>query len=83
MAYITLTQLLKNKQFLRATAVLVGTMVGVGIFGIPFSFAKAGFWIGFLFLVLIGFVTLLLDFIYGEIVLRTHQPHQLVGYTQL
>lgn len=74
--------LLKDKLFLRATAVLVGTMVGVGIFGIPFSFAKAGFWIGFLFLVLIGAVTLFLDFLYGEIVLRTHQSHQLVGYTQ-
>lgn len=74
--------LLKNKQFLRATAILVGTMVGVGIFGIPFSFAKAGFWIGFLFLALIGLVTLFLNFIYGEIILRTHQSHQLVGYTQ-
>src|SRR3989344_225283 len=57
-------------------------MVGVGIFGIPFAFAKAGFWIGFLFLVGIGFITLLLNFIYGEIILRTHQPHQIVGYTQ-
>ena len=73
----------KDKQFLRATAVLIGTMVGVGVFGIPVSFAKAGFWIGFLFLVFVGLITLLLDFIYGEIVLRTHQPHQLVGYTQL
>ena len=78
-----MSALFKDKQFLRATAVLVGTMVGVGVFGIPFSFAKAGFWIGFLFLVLIGLVTLFLDFIYGEIVLRTHQSHQLVGYTQI
>lgn len=78
-----MTQLLKNKEFLRATAVLVGTMVGVGIFGIPFSFAKAGFWIGFLFLIGIGLLTLFLNFIYGEIILRTHQPHQLVGYTKL
>lgn len=76
-----MTQLLKNKEFLRATAVLVGGMVGVGVFGIPFSFAKAGFWIGFLFLGLIGSATYLLDIIYGEIILRTHQSHQLVGYT--
>ena len=75
--------LLKNKQFLRATAILIGTMVGVGIFGIPFSFAKAGFWIGFLFLIGTGLATLFLYFIYGEVILRTHQPHQMVGYTQL
>ncbi len=52
------------------------------MFGIPFAFAKAGFWIGLLFLVGIGFVTLLIDFIYGEIILRTNQPHQMVGYAQ-
>jgi tyrosine-specific transport protein len=75
--------LLKNRQFLKGTAVLVGAMVGVGIFGIPFAFAKAGFWIGFLFLLGVGGATLLLNLIYGEIILRTHQEHQMVGYTQL
>lgn len=58
-------------------------MVGVGVFGIPFAFAKAGFWIGFLFLIGVGLATLFLDFVYGEIILRTHQSHQMVGYTQL
>jgi len=82
MGLITLIQMPKNKEFLRATAVLIGTMVGVGVFGIPFAFAKAGFWIGFSFLIGIGLVTLLLNYIYGEIVLRTHQPHQMVGYVQ-
>lgn len=73
--------ILKSKNFLYATAVLVGTMVGVGIFGIPFAFAKAGFGVGFLFLIFIGFITLLLDLMYGEIVLRTHEKHQITGYT--
>ncbi len=77
-----MTSMFKDKQFLRAAAVLVGTMVGVGVFGIPLAFAKAGFWIGLLFLIGIGLVTLLINFIYGEVVLRTHQPHQMVGYTQ-
>jgi len=74
--------LLKDKSFLRATAVLIGTMVGVGVFGIPFSFAKAGLWIGLSFLLGIGAITLLLDLMYGEVVLRTHKVHQLVGYTE-
>ncbi|MBI2062262.1 MAG: amino acid permease [Candidatus Yanofskybacteria bacterium] len=69
------------KNFFYATAVLVGTMVGVGVFGIPFAFAKAGFWVGFFFLIFIGFITLLLDFMYGEVVLRTHEQHQITGYT--
>lgn len=73
--------ILKSKNFLYATAVLVGTMVGVGVFGIPFAFSKAGFGIGFLFLVFIGFITLLMNLMYGEVVLRTHQEHQVTGYT--
>lgn len=73
--------ILKNKNFFYATAVLIGTMVGVGIFGIPFVFYKAGFWVGFLFLIFIGFITLILNLMYGEIVLRTHEEHQITGYT--
>ncbi|HEY4474930.1 MAG TPA: aromatic amino acid transport family protein, partial [Candidatus Paceibacterota bacterium] len=73
---------LKNKNFLYATSSLVGTMVGVGIFGIPFAFSKAGFWVGFLFLVFIGFITFLLNLMYGEVVLRTHDSHQITGYTE-
>ncbi|MEK7121373.1 MAG: aromatic amino acid transport family protein [Patescibacteria group bacterium] len=72
---------LKNKKFLYSAAVLIGTMVGVGVFGIPFAFAKAGFWVGFLFLIFVGFVTLILNLMYGEIVLRTHEEHQITGYT--
>ncbi len=80
---LNVASFLKDKKFLHATAILIGTMVGVGIFGIPFAFAKSGFGIGLLFLVAIGAVTLLLNLIYGEIILRTHQSHQLVGYTEL
>lgn len=71
---------LPNKQFLHATAVLVGTMVGVGIFGIPFVFAKAGFVVGTVFLLFAAGVTLLSNLFFAEVILRTHAPHQLVGY---
>jgi tyrosine-specific transport protein len=79
--FITKIFPLKNKSFLYSTAVLVGTMVGVGIFGIPFVFFKAGFWVGLLFLIFIGVITLLMDLMYGEVVLRTHDEHQITGYT--
>lgn len=73
----------KNKQFFYSVAALVGTMVGVGIFGLPLVFVKAGFWSTTVFLVAIALVTLLSDLIYGEIVLRTKSQHQVVGYAQL
>ena len=73
--------ILKNKKFLYATAALIGTMVGIGVFGIPFAFSKAGFLVGLFFLLFIGFITVVLDLMYGEIVLRTEKVHQIAGYT--
>lgn len=74
--------ILKSKNFLYATAVLIGTMVGVGVFGIPFAFAKAGFWVGFPILIFVGLITIILNLMYGEIVLRTQEQHQITGYTE-
>ena len=76
-------RLIPDKKFLYATAALISTIVGVGIFGLPFAFAKAGFFIGLGFLLLVTLITLAVDWIYGEIVLRTETKHQLVGYTRL
>src|SRR3989344_1369358 len=73
----------ENKIFFYATAAMVGTMVGVGVFGVPFSFAKAGFGVGFLFLLLTGFMTLVVNTMFGEVVLRTGKRHQIVGYADL
>ena len=75
---------LKNKgSFFLAVSALAGTMVGVGVFGIPFSFAKSGFLVGAGFLVVIGLVTMLLDLMYGEVILRTQKLHQITGYTEV
>ncbi|MEK7579718.1 MAG: aromatic amino acid transport family protein [Patescibacteria group bacterium] len=71
-----------QKDFLYSVAILVGTIVGVGIFGIPFSFAKAGFITGFLFLVFLGAVSLTINLIFGEVVLRTKEIHQFTGYAK-
>ena len=54
--------------------------VGVGIFGIPLAFAKAGFGVGFLFLIGIAAVLIITNLLYGEVVLRTHNRHQFIGY---
>lgn len=73
----------KDKKLLYATAALVGSMVGVGVFGIPFAFAKAGFGVGFLFLLATGFLTAIANMMFGEVILRTKEKHQMVGYAGL
>ncbi|MDO8558185.1 MAG: aromatic amino acid transport family protein [bacterium] len=70
-------------KFLQALAVLIGTIVGVGTFGIPYAFSRAGFFIGLGYLGVLSLVVLTLHLIYGEIVLRTHEKHRLIGYAEI
>ncbi len=72
---------MSKRKFWYAVATLVGSTIGVGIYGIPFAFQKAGLGVGFLFLVCLVALVLLSNLLYGELILRTHERHQLIGYT--
>jgi len=67
---------------LRAISIIIGTIIGVGIFGLPYTFNKAGFLIGLGLLIIIAIVFYYLHLLYGEIVLRTKKNQRLVGYAQ-
>jgi len=67
--------------FFYAIAVLIGMIVGAGVFGIPYVVAQAGFAVGLFYLVLLGGAVMLVHLFYGEIILRTNQEHRLIGYT--
>ena len=69
-----------DAKFWYAVATLVGSTVGIGFYGIPFTFQKAGLAVGLLFWVAIVGLVLLTNLLYGEVVLRTHFRHQFVGY---
>jgi len=68
---------------LKATAVLIGTTVGAGIFGLPFAVVQVGFAAGIIYLLALGALVLLLNLIYGEVILRTPGDHQLTGYGEI
>ena len=70
----------KTVAHLKAGELLVGGMVGVGIFGLPFAFAQAGFFVGMIYLVLLGLATITLQMMYAEVTLQTPGHHRLVGY---
>jgi tyrosine-specific transport protein len=67
----------------KAIAVLVGTTIGAGIFGIPFVISKVGFAIGVVYLSVLGILILFLNLIYGEVILRTPGDHQMNGYLRI
>ncbi len=66
-----------------AVAVLIGTIIGAGILGIPFVVMKAGFGIGVLNMILVTAILLVIYLYLGEIGLRTRANHHLSGYAEL
>ena len=71
-----------KKEVYKAIAILIGTIIGAGVLGIPYVVAKSGFLIGLLNLIVIGLAILMVNLFLGEIVLRTKGNHQLTGYAE-
>jgi len=75
-----ISKVFKNCQLVCAVAVLIGTVVGAGAFGLPFVMAQSGWNLGLLYLIILTGVVTLIHLAYGEIILRTRQEHRLAGY---
>jgi amino acid permease len=69
----------ESRAFIKSIQILIGSIIGVGIFGLPFVFAQSGFGIGFIHLVLIGFSSFILVLAYGQIVSHNKDHHRLSG----
>ncbi|MBI4134692.1 MAG: hypothetical protein HY471_01095 [Candidatus Sungbacteria bacterium] len=68
---------------LEALALLIGTIIGVGVFALPFVFYRAGFLLGALELVILTAAVLAIHLMYGDVALSVGRPHQLPGYAAL
>lgn len=69
--------------FWYAVSALVGTIVGVGMFGLPYAATHAGFFVELLYLAIFLFVFIALHLMFGEVILRTTAKHNLLGYAKL
>jgi len=73
---------MKDKKFFFGLATLIGTIVGAGIFGIPYAISRSGVIPSLFYLIILGGAVLFLHLFFGEIVLRTKEKHRLVGYSK-
>ncbi len=71
----------KRLPFFESIAIIVGTIVGAGVLGLPFVFAQAGFLTGVFALLVLGSILIVVRLMLGEVTLRTEKSHQLTGYT--
>lgn len=66
--------------FLRALAVLLGTIIGAGIFGLPYAAQKAGFFVALSYFLLMTAIITLIHLLFAEVVWGTPKIHRLPGY---
>lgn len=65
---------------LEAAATLVGAAIGAGVLGLPYAVSKAGFVVGMVMLLGLGWVNMILQMMFAEVTLRTNNEHQIPGY---
>lgn len=69
--------------FILAVATLIGTIIGVGMFALPYAAAQAGWGVTLIYLAVLGGAVTMMHLVYGEIVLRTQSRHRLAGYARI
>ncbi|MBU1179928.1 hypothetical protein KJ885_03220 [Patescibacteria group bacterium] len=72
-----------TKNYYRGIAIMVGTIVGVGIFGVPYVVAQSGVWIGLGLFLVLGAVLTINHLMFGEIILRTGVKHHLANLAEI
>ncbi len=72
-----------NKRFWITALTLTGTMIGAGILGLPYVFAKSGFLIGVFWILFLAGVLVYVKLCLGEVALRTKTTHHLPGYAKI
>jgi len=65
-----------------AISILIGTIIGAGILGIPYVVMQSGFGIGLFHIIFIAIVMIITMLYLGEIALRTKTNHHLAGYAE-
>ncbi|PJE74795.1 hypothetical protein COV03_03620 [Candidatus Uhrbacteria bacterium CG10_big_fil_rev_8_21_14_0_10_41_26] len=65
--------------FVRSTQALIGAVIGVGIFGIPYVVAQSGFTIGLVYILVLGAINLVMILAYADLVLSFDGHRRLVG----
>jgi amino acid permease len=74
------TSKLNTKAKLAGLTLVLGTVIGAGVLGLPYLFAKAGYITGLVNLIIVGFAVSLMTLYVGELALRTKEKHQLAGF---
>ncbi len=73
----------RARAYVLAASLLAGTIIGAGIFSLPYVFTRAGLLLGFFYLAIAAFSFVVVHLCYGEVVARDNAKHRFVGYARM
>src|SRR3989344_6445924 len=71
------------KNILLPASMMAGTIIGAGMFSLPFAFLKSGLIAGFSFLFIFALLYVIIYFIYSDVILKTEGDHRFIGYAKI
>jgi tyrosine-specific transport protein len=71
------------KEIILAIATLSGTIIGVGIFALPYLTLLSGFWTILGYFLLLGTVAILIHLFFGELALKTEDYKRFPGFAKI
>ncbi len=72
-----------KKRFIYAYSIFVGTIIGVGLFGLPYVGSRAGYPLLLFYLIVVGAFAVTINFFYATISAHTKGLHRLPGYAKI
>src|SRR3989304_1086662 len=72
-----------NKSSVLAVSTLAGTIIGVGLFSLPYITLRVGLWVILGYFLVIGFLVTLIHVFFAEISLKTPDYKRLPGFAQI
>jgi len=73
----------KTKTFIYALSILSGTIIGVGLFALPYVTFKVGFWVILGYFLVLGTLVILIHLFFGELALKTPDFKRLPGFAKI
>ncbi len=73
----------KLANYFAASTILAGTILGAGMFSLPFVFINAGSFLFVIFLILVTAICTVTHLTYGESLLRTEGEHRFIGMAEI
>lgn len=71
-----------SHNYVASIALFISSIVGVGMFTLPYISTQAGIITVIIYFIALGFLQHWLHTLYAEIILSTKKPHRLPGYTE-